>query len=220
MSGLLPDSYKKDIQMIAIIDYDAGNLTSVKRALDFLGLDSKITPDPKEIRSAERVIFPGVGHAASAMKNLTAHGLDKALKETFAAGTPVMGICLGTQIILSRSEEGDTECLGLIDGICPKFRLTDKNLKVPHIGWNSINIKRRHPVLDGIQSGEEFYFVHSFYPKPHSSGNVIAVSDYEIEFPAIIGDRNLVATQFHPEKSGPSGLRILSNFSKWDGRTC
>jgi len=206
--------------MIAIVDYDAGNLTSVKRALDYLGLSSKITPDPKEIRSAERVIFPGVGHAASAMKNLIARGLDNALKETFAAGTPVLGICLGTQIILSGSEEGNTTCLGLIDGYCPKFKLTNKELKIPHIGWNSVDLKKSHPVMNGIRSGEEFYFVHSYYPQPKEIDCIIAFSDYEIEFPVIIGKRNLVATQFHPEKSGPSGLCILSNFSKWDGSVC
>jgi len=206
--------------MIAIVDYEAGNLTSVKRALDFLGLESKITPDPQEIRNAERVIFPGVGHAASAMKVLVERKLDKVLHEVFAAGTPVMGICLGTQIILSYSEEGDTTCLGLIDGRCPKFKLKNSALKIPHMGWNAVTAKKKHPILDGIKQGDEFYFVHSYYPQPQDANAVIAVTDYEIEFPSIIGKRNLVATQFHPEKSGPSGLKILSNFSQWDGSVC
>lgn len=206
--------------MIAIVDYEAGNLTSVKRALDYLGLESKITPHADEIRKAKRVIFPGVGHAASAMKVLIERGLDNALQDVFSAGTPILGICLGTQIILSHSEEGDTTCLGLIDGECPKFKLKDKTLKIPHIGWNTVKPLRVHPVLKDIAIDDEFYFVHSYYPQPSKRESVIAVSEYEIEFPVIIGSKNLIATQFHPEKSGPLGLRILSNFSTWDGVAC
>lgn len=206
--------------MIAIVDYEAGNLTSVKRALDYLGIDSTITPDPDEIRKAERVIFPGVGHAESAMKVLRERGLASALKEVYSNGTPLLGICLGTQIILSRSKEGDTECLGLIEGNCPKFDLKDRSLKIPHMGWDSLRYKKPHPILTNIQKSDEFYFVHSYFPKPDDLALVIATCEYETEFPAIIGCRNLVATQFHPEKSGPAGLRILSNFSSWDGSQC
>jgi imidazole glycerol-phosphate synthase subunit HisH len=206
--------------MIVIIDYGAGNLTSVKRALDYLKIPSTISPDPAVIGSAERIIFPGVGHAAAAMKTLKARGIDAALKTAFAKGTPVLGICLGTQIILSRSEEGDTACLGIVPGTVPRFRLTDPLLKVPHMGWDSIAIKRAHPVLRGVELGDEFYFVHSYYPMPDDGESVVATGDYELEFPAIIGTQNLIATQFHPEKSGPAGLGILKNFASWDGAPC
>ena len=211
---------KGDSIMIAIVDYEAGNLTSVKRALDYLGLESKISPHPNEILSAERIIFPGVGHAASAMKFLKARKLDNALHDAFTSGIPILGICLGTQIILSHSEEGDTKCLGIIDGDCPKFKLENRLLKIPHIGWNTVKQLKPHPVLKGISNNDEFYFVHSYYPQPSDTASILAVSDYEIEFPVIIGCKNLVATQFHPEKSGPVGLQILSNFSTWDGVSC
>lgn len=206
--------------MIAIIDYDAGNLTSVKRALDYLGIQSEITPDPDKIINSERIIFPGVGHAASAMNTIINRGLDQALTESYSNGTPILGICLGTQIILSHSTEGDTNCLGLIEGNCPKFELKNTELKIPHMGWNQIRRLSDHPILDSVDPGDEFYFVHSFYPQPQDPSSIIALCEYEIEFPAVIGSNNLVATQFHPEKSGPAGLRILSNFSSWDGTLC
>lgn len=206
--------------MIRIVDYDAGNLTSVKRALDYLDIPCEITPDAERIAAAERVVFPGVGHAASAMETLRSRGLDQALRTAFDKGTPILGICLGTQIILAHSMEGDTSCLGLIDGECPRFELDDPELKIPHMGWNGINMKREHPLLNGLRTGEEFYFVHSFYPLPTDERAVFATSGHGIEFPAVIGERNLVATQFHPEKSGRPGLRMLENFRKWDGESC
>ena len=206
--------------MIAIVDYNAGNLTSVKRALDFLSIPNIISPDPERILQAEKVIFPGVGHATSAMATLKERGLDQALREVFKRGTPLLGICLGTQIILSSSEETDKPCLGIIEGNCPKFVLTDRGLKIPHMGWDSITLRREHPVLKGTTSGDEFYFVHSFYPLPSNDADILAECDYEITFPAAIARDNLIATQFHPEKSGPAGLRILSNFAGGDGAPC
>ncbi|MCU0610098.1 MAG: imidazole glycerol phosphate synthase subunit HisH [Chitinispirillaceae bacterium] len=206
--------------MIAIIDYAAGNLTSVKRALDFLEIPCEISADPAVIRRADRIIFPGVGHAAAAMQVLIERKLDIVLKDAVAAGTPVLGICLGTQIILSRSEEGPTKMLGIIDGTVPRFKLNDPSLKVPHMGWDSVTLTRQHPVLRSVKPGDEFYFVHSYYPLPTDSSAVIATCDYGIEFPAVIGVGNLVATQFHPEKSGPAGLSILNNFAGWDGKPC
>jgi glutamine amidotransferase len=206
--------------MINIIDYDAGNLTSVKRALDFLDIESEITASAQAITAAERIIFPGVGHAKAATEALKKRALDTALKEAFAKGTPILGICLGTQIILSHSDEGDTKCLGLIDGNCPRFSLTDQSLKIPHMGWNAISIKQKHPVLKDVLPGDEFYFVHSYYPKPSSEENVFAVCEYEITFAAAIGYKNLFATQFHPEKSGRLGLAMLKNFCQWDGNPC
>jgi glutamine amidotransferase len=206
--------------MIAIIDYNAGNLTSVKRALDHLNVESTISSDPAVLRSAERLIFPGVGHAAAAMTMLRERGLDIVLREAFAAGMPVLGICLGAQIIVSRSEEGDTPCLGIIDGTVPRFKLADPSLKIPHMGWDTVRLIRRHPVLRDVKPGDEFYFVHSYYPLPSDRRAVIGVGDYGIEFPAIIGRDNLIALQFHPEKSGGAGLGILKNFSTWDGAAC
>lgn len=203
--------------MITIVDYEAGNITSVKRALDFLNIPSRISPYPHDIINAERIIFPGVGHAASAMKILRQRGLDTALKQAFSKGTPILGICLGTQIILSFSQEGNTNCLGLIDGECLKFSFKDNLLKIPHIGWNSILVQKAHPVLNDIKPDDEFYFVHSFYPKPSDPDSVIAICEYGITFGAVIARANLIATQFHPEKSGPAGLKLLTGFSQWNG---
>ena len=201
--------------MIIIIDYDAGNLTSVKRALDHLGIPNRITPDPDEVRQAERIIFPGVGHAGTAMKVLAQRGLDSALKDAFESGTPIMGICLGSQIVLSHSDEGDTACLGLLPGNCPRFALDDPRLTVPHMGWNAVDVTRSHYVLKDLQPGDEFYFVHSYYPQPADESQVYATANYESTFPAVIGRANLIATQFHPEKSGRIGLKLLKNFADW-----
>jgi glutamine amidotransferase len=202
--------------MISIIDYKAGNLTSVKRALDFLGIQSVITHDAGVIQKSERIIFPGVGNAASAVPVLRERGIDEALREAFVLGTPILGICLGTQIILSHSEEGETECLGLIKGTVKKFSLTDKSLKIPHMGWNEIKIRQKHYLLKDIAPGTQMYFVHSYYPLPDDESLTIASCEYEIEFPCAIGRHNLFATQFHPEKSGRAGLSILKNFAVWD----
>lgn len=206
--------------MISIIDYEAGNLASVKRALDYLGIDSEITSDRSVIQNADRIIFPGVGHAKTAVEVLKKRGLDLSLKQAFEKGTPILGICLGAQIILSQSEEGNTECLGFIEGTCHKFNLTDFTLKIPHMGWNTVLIEQNHFLLKDLKEGDEVYFVHSYYPQPAHGEHVFAVSDYEIEFPAAIGYKNLFATQFHPEKSGPVGLQILKNFSEWGGSLC
>ncbi len=203
--------------MVTIIDYEAGNLTSVRRALDHIGVDAKITDCPDAIRNAERIIFPGVGHAESAMKSLSQNGIIEALRDAFTKGTPILGICLGTQIILSHSEEGDINTLDLIPGSCVKFSLSDKTLAIPHMGWNEVQVTQNHPLLQDIKEGDELYFVHSYYPTPSDPNMVFATTEYEISFPCAIGTKNLFATQFHPEKSGPIGLQILKNFSQWDG---
>jgi glutamine amidotransferase len=202
--------------MISIINYNAGNLTSVKRALDFLGIQSAITQDPDVIRNSNRIIFPGVGNAESAVPVLRQSGIDAALKEAFEKGTPILGICLGTQIILSRSEEGDTECLGLIKGTARKFSLNDKTLKIPHMGWNELIIRKNHFLLKDIAPATQMYFVHSYYPLPDDVSMVFASCGYETEFPCAIGSGNLFATQFHPEKSGQAGLSILKNYATWE----
>ena len=206
--------------MIAIVDYKAGNLTSVKRALDHLGIEGCVTADPDVVRRAERIIFPGVGHAGSAMAVLKERGLDQALRAAFAQGTPILGTCVGAQISLSHSEEGDSECLGLIEGGCERFRPGDPALKIPHMGWNNVSLVKRHPVLRGIPDGAEFYFVHSYFLRPAEPSNVYATCEHGVTFAAIIGFRNLIATQFHSEKSGSVGLTILKNFSGWSGSEC
>lgn len=207
--------------MIAIIDYDAGNLASVQRAVSHLGIQCVITKEEAEIKAAERIIFPGVGAAGAAMQSLRTNGLDRVIKEAFAIGKPVLGICIGSQIILAHSKENDTPCLGILDGTVRSFspdRRSEKGqkLKIPHMGWNGLDIKKSHPLLSGVDADDEFYFVHSYYPEPQNPDCVIAVTEYGISFASILGLNNLFATQFHLEKSGRPGLKILENFCKWN----
>ena len=206
--------------MIAIIDYDAGNLASVFRAVSHLGFECAITKDIHEIKAAERIIFPGVGAAGAAMESLQRSGLDVVIKDAFAGGKPILGICLGSQIILTHSEENSTSCLGILDGVVrafgPDHQSEDgQKLKIPHMGWNGIHIEQSHPLLCGVGPDDEFYFVHSYYPDPQDPDTVIAITDYGVSFTSIVGLNNLFATQFHLEKSGPAGLKILDNFCKW-----
>ena len=208
--------------MIAIIDYKAGNLTSVKRALDSIGQESVITSDYNQIEGADRIIFPGVGAAGKAINDLKASTLDIALKEAFEAKKPVLGICLGTQIILESSQENNTECLGLVKGQVIKFPhdLKDsegRKLKVPHMGWNKVDMKHTHPLFEGVAPDSEFYFVHSYYPSPEDTDMILGETSYGITFTSVIETGNLVAMQFHPEKSGRPGLKILENFCNWSG---
>ena len=155
------------------------------------------------------------------MKSLIQLGLDKALRHAVDSGKPVLGICLGTQIILQTSQENQTPCLGLIDGCARAFSESFKSqgitgLKIPHMGWNRISLQADHPVFAGLRAEDEFYFVHSYYPSPDHANQVIATTEYGMMFPSVIGMKNLVATQFHPEKSGKPGLMILKNFSGWN----
>jgi len=151
------------------------------------------------------------------MAFLTQTGLDTSLRKAFETGIPILGICLGTQIILESSEEGDQKCLGLMPGKTVRFKLKDKMLKIPHMGWNEVKVVQPHPLLDGIEAGDEFYFVHSFYPQPAHKENIYGVTGYENDFCSALGYKNLFATQFHPEKSGRLGLRMLERFARWDG---
>jgi len=204
--------------MLAIIDYGAGNIGSVQRACAETGIHSVITANPADLKNAERIIFPGVGAAPATMQNLTRTGLATALKEAYAAGIPILGICLGAQVVLDRSEEGDTPCLGIIPGTTVRFKLQDKSLKIPHIGWNTVKAIQPHPILEGLEKDDEFYFVHSYYPQPANKENLFAVSDYGGEFCCAVGNNNYFAVQFHPEKSGRLGLAMLSRFAQWDGK--
>jgi glutamine amidotransferase len=208
--------------MIAIVDYKAGNLRSVERALVKLGFGCRITHDKGEILAADRVIFPGVGAAGKAMADLKALGLDEVLARVFENKTPFLGICLGAQIILDKSQEDGAGCLGLIHGEVKRFpdRLFSgkDRLKIPHMGWNRVDILKKHPVLEGITPADEFYFVHGYYPMPAARDRIIGVTEHGIGFPSVIGRGSLIAMQFHPEKSGHPGLHIIQNFCRWDGQ--
>lgn len=203
--------------MIAIVDYRAGNLTSVKLAFDAIKAPATITSSPKAILSAERVVFPGVGSIGSAMANLKELDLIDSLRQVVARGTPFMGICLGAQIVLDQSEEDGTVAgLGLVPGSARLFRPRLGRQKVPQIGWNSVLQQYKHPLFDGIEDESEFYFIHSYYPAPLSEECVIGSTEYaDVTFASAMARENLVATQFHPERSGRFGLKMLANFVKW-----
>lgn len=198
-----------------IIDYEAGNVRSVQRACAEVGISATITADPELVRRADRVIFPGVGSAESAVDTLDKKGLSAALKDFYATGKPLLGICLGCQILLEYTQEGSRDCLGLINGEVLRFEPDDPDLKVPHIGWNQVKEVGGHPMLKNVSEGDEFYFVHSYYCRPTVSSDRLGYTDYGTEFCSILGRENLFATQFHLEKSGAKGLAILSEFKHW-----
>ena len=203
--------------MIVIIDYDAGNLRSVQRACEKVGIVSEVSSDPERVLHAEKIIFPGVGSAESAVETLKKRGLDSAIVDFFRAGKPILGICLGLQILLDHTEEGNKKCLGLVSGACERFKFSDRSLKIPHIGWNDIRINFDHPVLDEIEDGDQFYFVHSYYAKLLHEQEIVSSSEYgNMKFCSVLAKDNLFATQFHLEKSGELGLKILKSFGDWN----
>ena len=174
--------------MPVIVDYDAGNVRSVQRACQHVGMDAEISADPEVVLAADKLIFPGVGSAVSAVDTLKARGLDEAITAYYQSGKPLLGICLGLQIVLEHTEEGNKDCLGLVEGACERFDFADRSLKVPHIGWNEINIERSHPMLSDLESGDEFYFVHSYYARPLREENILGTTDYgDKTFCSIIG---------------------------------
>lgn len=202
--------------MLAILDYEAGNLTSVKRALDHLAIPCAITADRAVIAASQGLIFPGVGAAGSAMANLRRSGLMGIMAEEIGRGKPMLGICLGCQILLDYSPENDTTTLGLLPGRCdiftPDLREEDGSpINIPHMGWNTVALRKECRLFDGVAPESEFYFVHSYYPAPDPQ-YVIGTTYYGREFCSVHGRDGLWATQFHPEKSGRPGLRMLSNF--------
>lgn len=204
---------------LIVVDYGAGNLTSVLNALSYLGLSATASRDPSVIARASRVIFPGVGAAGTAMQTLNETGIGQAIVDVVKAGCPVLGICIGCQIILDSSEEnGNVKTLGIIPGRTVRFR-NEQGIKIPHMGWNQVNFTRPHPVFKGIESGSNFYFVHSYHPADVPSLSVFAETTYGSQtFTSALGKNNLIATQFHLEKSGAAGLQVLKNFSEWDGQ--
>lgn len=200
---------------VAILDYNAGNVTSVANAVTKLGFEAEITSDPDVIRRADKVIFPGVGAARTCMEVIRERGLDVALAEAVESGKPVFGICVGMQLLFDHSEEdGGVECLGLLPGTVRRFELDDPSLKVPHMGWNPIEFIDGEPLAAGLAGATDTacYFVHSYYCDPDPSVEVIAISDHGHEFCVGVRKDNLVALQFHPEKSGPVGMSILKAF--------
>lgn len=204
--------------MLAILDYKAGNQTSVLRALRSLGIPAEITADPSVILAAEGVIFPGVGAAGQAMNQLVSTGMDKVLREVVAMHKPLLGICLGCQILLQHSEENDTDALGIVPGECRRFRPEWRDggepIRIPHMGWNTLTVRRPSVLLEGVAPDARFYFVHSYYTDP-APEMVIATSHYGVEFTAMYGRPGLWAVQFHPEKSGRPGLTLLTNFYRY-----
>lgn len=203
--------------MIAIVDYGAGNLFSVARALHYLGEEATITSDEKILLRADKIIIPGVGRAGAAMSHLTSSGLDQVLKRCHQEGRCLLGICIGIQLILDHSEEDDVDCLGFIPGQVKRFSSLPAGMKVPQIGWNEVCQVQNHPLFEGIPSPAHFYFVNSYYPLPRDSGAVIAETEYGLRFASAVASGGLVATQFHLEKSGPLGLQMLQNFCGWRG---
>ena len=218
--------------MIGIIDYNAGNIKSVEHALEALKAPYILSSDPKKLENCSKIIFPGVGDAAYAMKQLSKTGFDLFLKEWTLSSKPLAGICLGSQIIFDYSEEGDTQCLGLLKGKIVSFKnlwnelhpdaeehkeraMLYNNLKSPHMGWNSISyINGSSKYLNGIPEESDFYFVHSYVIQPQDPSIIKAYAHYGAMVPAVVEKDNITAFQFHPEKSGKYGLEILRNFIK------
>ena len=205
--------------MIGIVDYNAGNITSVERALKSLGIEYIRSKNPSDLKDCEKLIFPGVGDAAYAMNQLKETGFDVFLKKWALDGKPLMGICLGSQIIFDYSEEGDTKCLGLIPGnIVHMEKLManvpdSKNYKIPHMGYNNVTmVNGGCKLFNTLDNDTDFYFVHSYVIQPHDSNVIRGIADYGIKVPACIQKGNIFAFQFHPEKSGKHGLELLRNF--------
>lgn len=199
--------------MIAIVDYGAGNLGSVKKALDFIGAKSVITDDPAVIMAADRVLLPGVGSFGDAMHSMKEKNLVETVKSCALSGKPFLGICLGLQLLFESSEESPgVSGLGIFNGKIKRFS-DDMGLKIPHIGWNSLSIKHTDGVFKDIPQDAYVYFVHSFYLEADNVEDVACVTDYGIEFHSAVSRGNISATQFHPEKSGDVGLQILKNFA-------
>jgi glutamine amidotransferase len=197
--------------MIGIIDYGAGNLRSVGKALEYLGEKPKITNDPKEISNFEAIILPGVGSFGAAMDSIKRQKLDKPIVEAAKAGIPLLGICLGMQLFYEKSyEDGCIDGLGLLEGEILKFQ--SETLKIPQMGWNSLELNKVDKLGEGINKNEYVYFVHSYYAKPKDWDQVIYYTDYGVKVPAIVRKDNIIGMQFHPEKSSTTGFKLLKNF--------
>lgn len=204
----------KDNPAIVIIDYESGNLRSVARAVERTGVTPTVTSDPAALDSADGVILPGVGSGPAAMGALQSRDLVRPLLGYIAGGRPFLGVCLGLQLLLDATDEGDADCLGLVRG---RVRRLPDGLKVPHMGWNTVRFQRDHPLWEGIAQDSHFYFVHSYYADPVDRSDVAGLTEYGVPFCSVYARDNVVATQFHPEKSGDTGLRIYANFVRQVG---
>jgi glutamine amidotransferase len=200
------------VNMIAIIDYGMGNLRSVQKGFEKMGVDAAVVGKPEQVDGARGVVLPGVGAFADAMNNLRSSGMDEAVYRAVEAGKPFLGICLGQQLLFEASEEwGLTRGLGIFRG---RVRRLPDGLKVPHMGWNQAVIQRPDPLLEGVTQSSSFYFVHSYYVDPEEQEVVLTRTEYGIPFTSIVGKNNVYGIQFHPEKSSGMGLKILENFGR------
>jgi glutamine amidotransferase len=197
---------------VAVIDYQSGNLRSVSRALARAGAEPVVTGDPQVLLRSPAAVLPGVGAGDAAMRSLQQRGLVGPVREYVGSGRPFLGVCLGLQLLMDSTEEGGAPCLGLVAGVTRKL---PGGLKVPHMGWNQVALRSSHPLLEGVPGNSHFYFVHSYYAQPEDEGLVVGVTEYGVQFCSIIARDNLIATQFHPEKSGALGLRVYENFVRY-----
>jgi glutamine amidotransferase len=199
--------------VITVVDYGAGNLHSVRRALEAVGQHPLITDHPSEVDRAEAVVFPGVGSAQDAMRALHRLDLVACLRDFAASGRPLFGVCVGLQVLFDGSDEGGgTECLGVLPGTVKRFPASD--LKVPHLGWNTVSLRFPHPFVEGVPDGSHFYFVHSYYPVPDEPATLLGETEYGVTFASIVARENIMATQFHPEKSADLGLGLYARFAR------
>ncbi|MEK6743524.1 MAG: imidazole glycerol phosphate synthase subunit HisH [Nitrospirota bacterium] len=201
--------------MIAIIDYGMGNLRSVQKGFERMGREAVVTRDPKTILDAGKVVLPGVGAFPDCMRNLEEYGLIDAVKQSIRSGKPFLGICLGLQLLFTESEEfGISKGLDIIKGRVIRFKIQDPTFKIPHMGWNSVSIKRRPPVFADVPDGSHVYFVHSFHVVPEDKSVIATTTNYGMDFVSSIWKDNILAVQFHPEKSQALGLSILKRFGE------
>jgi glutamine amidotransferase len=194
---------------LVVIDYGAGNLRSVAKALERLGVTPLVSGEPQDVSGADALVLPGQGACDTTMRALDQRGLTGVLRQTISRGVPYLGICLGLQLLFDSSEEGDVTCLGIIPG---RVRRLPPGLKIPHMGWNTVHFGTEHPVFAGLPQDSHFYFVHSYYVDPASPETVAGTTSYGLPFCSAVAQGNLAATQFHPEKSSAWGLKIYENF--------
>jgi glutamine amidotransferase len=201
--------------MTTIINYNLGNPKSIKNMLSYLGIDAVISDDLNTLKSADRLILPGVGHFVHGMNQLDTLGISDIIKEhALSAQRPILGICLGMQLMTNFSEEGDVAGLGLIDAQTKKFQLEDKSHKIPHMGWNEVSWQKEPPILNSISKKPRYYFIHSYFVECMNQQNILGITNYGQDFVSAFQHDNIIGMQFHPEKSHRFGMELLQNFTK------